>query len=390
MYRLQIKNICSKISLFYVGYILYFISLFFDDLPIDVGMIGKIIKYTSYLVFLLTILEKNITRKKAIISFGIFVLFATIGLFTKDLYYCFLVIILFSSKYYNPYKILNISYYLLIFLTLITIITSLIGILPNLNTMNRNYSERYAFGFYHSNVLPMVLYYLYAYRVSIKKEKINIKEIVIWLIISVIIFSKCKSKNGFIAVLILTFGYIYYKNRSQYKMLYFFAKYSVAIISFIFLVLTLAQGMYLKSMYVINKLLTGRLGMAYHQIKTTGLHMVNLKNKSVYSESEKTFVLDSGYLYTMIRYGIFFIFIYIVLQYICARKNKYSPTFLIVILINSLVNAIDNDLFSYNMLPFWIIAVSKVDLKDFILKYTRVRFLDRRRNCCFSKKKSTK
>lgn len=347
------------VSVFYLGYILYFTALYFDDLSVSFGPVGKLLKYVSYAVMLVSVTGKHINTKRAVKALFLMVTLTLFAAFTRDLYYLFFGLIILSSKYYDIEKIFKISFILLLVLASLTVAMSLVGILPNVNTGNANFSQRYGFGFYHSNVLPMVLYYLMAYRMVIKSYSIKPAEIFIWCAAAVAVFTQCRSRNGFITVACLALGYFIYRKRTSYKLLYFAAKFSTAVISTLLLIFSLMQGLYLKSMYIINRFFTGRLAMAYHQMKVTGLHFINLRSK--YDYGDEKYVLDSGYLYTIIHYGILFVFLYFVFQYCCAKNNKYNAIVLVVILVNVLANTIDNDLYSYNMLPFLLFAANGVN-----------------------------
>ena len=84
-------------------------------------------------------------------------------------------------------------------------------------------------------------------------------------------------------------------------------------------------------------------------------------NKNSFTSFD-TFVLDSGYLYLAIHYGLFFTLIYSIFQIILAKKYEYNVIALLVFLVNTITNAIDNDLFSYNMLPFFVLLAANLDV----------------------------
>ena len=72
--------------------------------------------------------------------------------------------------------------------------------LPNLVTNRLNdTANRYAVGFYHSNVLPLCYMYLFLFRLVIKKF-LSKKETFIWVLIGLCIYYLCKSRTSYLSM----------------------------------------------------------------------------------------------------------------------------------------------------------------------------------------------
>jgi len=359
--RLNYKLSYGSFSLYTVAFIMYFISLFMDDLALSFGPVGKLMRYLSYGMFFVVSLARCKTARVQLLTAACIVFSMGLAVFTRDIYYCAFVIILAASYKQNPKSVFQVSFYLLCVLTITTVLLSIVGVFPNLNTANQNYGSRLSLGFYHSNVLPMVVCYLIGYRFMIKGNSIKYSELLFWGLLSLGVYHICKGRNGLIGSILLIVGFVFYKNKNKFKVLYYASMFSTFLVSVILLILSFLQGKHLRIMYIINKFFTGRLALAYHQINSTGLHFINLMNKNSFTSFD-TFVLDSGYLYLAIHYGLFFTLIYSLLQIIIAKKYKYNAIALLVFLVNTITNAIDNDLFSYNMLPFFVLLAANLDV----------------------------
>lgn len=363
--RLNYKLFYGSFSLYMVAFIMYFISLFLDDLALPFGSVGKLMRYLSYGMFLAVALTRCKTSRMQLLTAICIVFSLGVAMFTRDIYYCAFVIILAASYKQNPKSVFQLSFYLLCVLTITTVLLSMVGVFPNLNTDNQNYESRMSLGFYHSNVLPMVVCYLIGYRFMIKGNSIKYSELLFWGLLSLGVYHICKGRNGLIGSILLIVGFVFYKNKNKFKGLYYASMFSTFLVSVILLILSFLQGKHFRIMYIINKLFTGRLALAYHQINSTGLHFINLMNKNSFTSFD-TFVLDSGYLYLAIHYGLFFTLIYSLLQIIIAKKYKYNAIVLLVFLVNTITNAIDNDLFSYNMLPFFVLLAANLDINTVV------------------------
>ena len=86
-----------------------------------------------------------------------------------------------------------------------------------------------------------------------------------------------------------------------------------------------------------------------------------------------TVVLDNGYLYIILRYGILVLFFYFFIAYLLAQKNKKNICILGTIVMVFIANFVDNDLVDYSFLPFILWAFNDFGTNK-VIKNLRVKF----------------
>jgi hypothetical protein len=335
-----------------------------EDLAISNTILISGIRYFAYFLLVLSIGKRAVSRKK-LINFTVTLLIsALISIVTRDIYYGVILVLILASNNIDDKRVMEYSYKVLCVLTLITIALSLVGIIPLVvtNRILGNTGTRYGMGFYHSNVLPAIIFYLYSYRVMIEQEKIRIGEVAAWTALSILIYKLCLSRNALFCCVLLTLFVLCSKSKrvkekKPSKILYRSSFAIIIILPILLLITMIFQGNNILLLYNINKSLSGRLAIAYHQYEITGLKLINFMSKDSYQAVAR--IIDSGYLYVALRYGLLFLIFYVVIQYKYVKKYQFTRLALCVILIVVLENAIDNDLFSYGFLPYILIAFSK-------------------------------
>ncbi len=348
---------------FYMAYVLYFLSFFVFDVLLRESYgdtIVKLIRYVSYFLFIIDILllkEIKFNIKGLLVVF-LLMCYSVIFLFTKDTYFLSLFVIVYASLKINPKKILKVSFYLLLFLTIIVLLLTVLGVLENRNLIKKTGESRFTFGFYHSNVLPMIIFYLFGYRLILKK-KLSKKEIAVWLALSLSAYYFCYSRSGIIGSVVIFVLYAVYQNREIIEkniLSKIMFKYSILLLNIFNTAMIILSPYHISIVYRINQMFTGRFALAYLKSKDIGLHLVSLSSGGTFSSSEYT--IDSGYSYVLLKYGLLFILFYVFLQFCIYKKYKNDKMMIIVFFAVTLTNFIDNDLFSYGFLPFIIFAFS--------------------------------
>lgn len=359
---------------FYISYIFIYIALFLGDIY-DTGMvsrISRILRLISYIIILVQIFYYKLTFKNWIKFFIIFVLTLFFGLCTDDFYWSILIVFIYASKRIKQNNILIINMHLLCIGIFCTLLLCLFGVLPDIMTArNTNISNtfvRHSFGFYHSNVLPLLILYFELYYVFFFKEKVKFYVIFIFIGIQLLLYILCDSRNAFYLAVIFTNlifieKYIGIKKNIQ-KIFYLITRYSVVIMSvfsFLMIFLLLKGGIW----DVIDRAFSGRFRLAIFKMRRIGLHLINfMSNEDFFSDSINyvnnqildTVVLDNGYLYIILRYGILAILFYFTVSFLLAKKFRNNIYALTVLLIVFIANFIDNDLVDYSFLAFILIA----------------------------------
>lgn len=347
---------------FFWGYVLYFLALFLPDLAIvniESHPIIKILKYISYVYFFLSILGKGYNWKKLEIYTVAFVFSALYFVATRDFYYTSLVLVVLAATKEDPKEIIRLNYILLLVCASFTMVFMLVGILPNSVHLKMNGLKRMGLGYYHSNVFPLVVFYLLSYRIILKKFLSGL-EIFLFSLISITSYYFCFSRSGLVGSILLIVwcigAKVYHAKKDTdwqpSKVVTIAFRYSILIVTTFSMVMMLLQKKGIYSIYVINQMFSGRFALAYHKMNDIGLHFINLMKGDQFLDSE--YVLDSGYLYVVLRYGILFILFYCIIQYLI--NKKYSNAVSAVFFVTTITNLIDNDLFSYGFFPFILIA----------------------------------
>ena len=353
----------NKQNLFLIGFCIYYISMILEDVAVDYGILPRVMHYIAYSLFVLNLFLSKIssTRIKRIAI--VFLVSAFASLFTRDFYWVALSVILLSSNV-DVKKTFQISQRVIIIAGLIVIFFLAIGLLPNLVTVRGGETgARYGLGFYHSDVFPMIIFYALTYRLVLlkKHEKIKLYEIVAWILVTLVVYIFCRSRNGlygtaFCLGLYMIRG-IFKEGSKQLAILRIMSRCSIIVLILASIILTCLQGTGNKTIYMINKMFTGRFAIAYHQMRRSGFKVLGLLSKTEYREIAG--VLDNGYLYVALRYGLIFLLFYVVLQFIICKKYKDNIIVLIVMISIAVVNMVDNDLISYGFLPYIILGSSK-------------------------------
>ena len=352
-----------------IAYVLYFISFFINDIAFTSESIQltlvKIVRYLAYLLFVIYFVFLECVKKKKIVVSLLAILFAAFcTYFTGDIYFATLAFVILSSYYIKPYHIFRVSYIVLILSTLFVVLGSVIHIFPMINSPRKNGNgARLGLGFYHSNVLPLILFYLICYKIVISKKRIHLFRIACWILAGLVVYKLCDSKNGLICCLLTVFGYLVFsKTKKGNGFFLFLAKYSIVFLSLFSIVMMLLQGTNSEFSLLLNRLMSSRLSISYSQYSRMGLHLVSLMDSNTYIDQRS--VIDNGYLYIAMRYGFIYLMLYWFTHFKFAKKHYNQPLVLGILIVISLANFIDNDLQSYGYLPVVLSSYSKYALYE--------------------------
>lgn len=349
---------------FEVGYFLLFISLFLGDIGLDLDFISSILRYTAYICLIVQLFSKRWGRNRVIgcgIAFGISLAFWMI---TKDLYWSVIILMIFCSESIEKRKLLKKSFLYIVISIFFVLLLYLIGILPDIISTRNGVEQitelngRHSLGFIHSNVLPLLILYLEIYYIWIMKEKSKSK-VLLFLIVQIILFSICDSRNAVILSVIITFLTIFEK--------YFNHNINIQILKSVDYIIVLLLSIFsFVSMYglqfggiwdKIDSVFSGRFRLGVLKIRTVGIHFITfLSNKDYFKDG---IVLDNGYIYLALRYGVGILIFLGIVNYLLVKDNEKNYFVLVCILIVFIANLIDNDLADYCFLPFLLIAFEK-------------------------------
>lgn len=364
---LNYNNTLIGETFFYFGYICLFLALFTGDIVHEILIfqsLGQYLRLLAYVLLLVSALfaRKIVTIKEIVVVSVCLCLSIYVLLKTKDAYFCILTILVYSTQNIDPRKILKISFILLTVCTVLVVSACFLGFLPNVITKRGvlDVNPRFAYGFYHSDVLPLELFYFTSYLVLLEKKKTNIFLLILITFLNLIIFKLCNSRNSFILImLIVIFTFLLkFKSPSKRFINYFYriTKYIMLILSFFSLWMT--QQLLKGGIYdTIDSLFSGRFRAGIFKIRDLGLTLINLQTQANFEADN--IVLDNGYLYIAIRYGIIFLILLAIWDFYFSNKAKNNIWGLMIFCFVAIANMVDNDLVDYSCLPLILIAFSK-------------------------------
>lgn len=363
----------SNNFVFAVSYSFFFVSYFLLDIEqetYDFGTVSSLIRYLSLLFGCVGILILNKLNMASILSFFTVLSFGAFSFATTHTtFFLGLGILCLYAMNINNKDIIDISLRMLIALTTVVILLQLGGVLENVQTMrwaNSREAVRNSFGFYHSNVLPLIFMYITAYLVALKNDSINAISLYVIMAIALFLYFECNSRNAFLSTEAICVVVILKKKKCGItnkveKIIAFCSKYMIAFCSTMSILGAL--------LYNISDLLkkydyyfSNRFKSSYRMIEKYGLHLIAHINRIEYSENAA--IIDNGYLLVSIRFGLLYVVLLCLLGHFLGRKIQSNFYSCVVFTIIALANFIDNDLFDYSCLPFLLIAIKSIFIKD--------------------------
>lgn len=357
------KRVTIEELTFTVAYIFFVFYLYNRDVsnPEIFYGITEMVKYGALLSLTIGICCSEYKKRQiawigAISVFDIFVMFKS-GVMT------FVIITLFAilGTKIEDKKLFKVAFLTLLNFLIITILFCWIGIYQD-NITNRyiGTNNRHSLGFYHSNVLPLVVSYMVGYYCAFKNR---VKKSICFfiLICAVILFEVCGSRNAFlITVLIVLCKLIDQSVRDHNKKLetsikrFLFkpAEYSALLLFVISVGLPLMLKK-IKLLSVIDYLFSYRLSYTLMKIETNGLHLLPQMSNEVYFADK--IVVDNGYAFVAIRYGLIVSILLCIGVIAAAKYYKKNMFALMMIILVTLENVVDNDIIDYSCLPYLII-----------------------------------
>ena len=368
--------------LFYLSYIILYISLFIGDVY-NIGSMDILARYLrigSYILIFISCISMRLKKKDFFRMVTILMVTLLYGVKTGDLYWSVLILLIYNSKKVDIERVYKTSSRIIAIGIISVLALYMFGVLPDIltsrNTVEQINYNRHSFGFYHSNVLPLLIFYLEVYYICIVKEKIRDNVIVLFVLLAGATNTFCHSRNALILSLALSLFVVFAKQmkKDEHKILYRTTVLSIpcmSIFSFSMMFLLLKGGIW----NTIDTFFSGRFRLAIFKMRRIGLHLINIMSNESFVKDNITYVdgkdissivLDNGYLYVILRYGILIILVYFLIAYCLAKKNKGNACVLGALIAVFIANFVDNDLVDYSFLPFILWAFNDVRVDSII------------------------
>lgn len=266
--------------------------------------------------------------------------------------------------------IYNVSMQTMVGMTSLTLVLCALGILSDCLTYRTDFSTeaRHSLGFVHSACLPLIVFYMMTYCISTNR---NMKKIGVLSFIEIVLYSICKSRNAVVITVGLSMLALLLRDKrikNKIKKPLNLVSSWIVFVCIVFSILPgylRYKGILLNYWYAFDQIFTNRSMLAASAFQSYGIPIVNTMNYNAYTNTpvyidgymNNGVVLDSAYIYMVVRYGIaMLLFLWMVLHVYQKKQNismMEKAAFIAVVV----ANTIDNDLLSYGCLPFIIIGI---------------------------------
>lgn len=371
--KLRQTKIYKKEIFFLFSYICFFVSLFLSDVAIEYGIdsFTRKLRYMSYLLAFIQLVLHREKPKRFMIEIIIFIITMIFFVHTNDIYLPMLTVLIVGSRDSSEERVCNISLQLLTIGTILAVAGSLIGIIPDIMTAKAFSTDltRHSYGFYHSNVLPNNLLMIQILAIWKYKDKISNLVILMFWVLHIFIYNLCGSRMSLIVGIVITLSIIVLKARffllKGKKILNIIAYF----ITPIFTILSVGFMLLVNTNSLVNKIdlfFSNRFWAAFLKAGRVGVKLFNFNsNEFFYMDG---LVIDNGYLFLLMRYGVIALLAINIISIIMVRKNENQIYHLICVISIFTIAFIDNSFLSYRFLPFLIFTFLKLNKK---LNYDR-------------------
>lgn len=211
--------------LFYLSYIILYVSLFIGDVY-NIGSMDILARYLrigSYTLIFISCINLRLKKKDFFRMFAVLMVTLLYGVKTGDLYWSILILLIYNSKKVDIERVYKTSSKIIVIGISSVLILCMFGVLPDIltsrNTVEQINYNRHSLGFYHSNVLPLLILYLEVYYICIAKERIRDNVIAFFMLLAGVVNTFCHSRNALILSLALSLFVIFAKKmkKDEYK-----------------------------------------------------------------------------------------------------------------------------------------------------------------------------
>lgn len=368
----------SEKHVFFIAYVSYVISRVLVRIPtsqtsyyLQVVLQGMSVLVLAFLMLNAVIRFKYLrVKKKKVFPVLILIIIICISLMTKD--FLLLSIILLGINSVNlsdddMIKLFKISFYTIGTITIGILVLCAAGFIENVSTARSWGGEpRYAWGFVHSQIIPLTFFYLIGDKITYQK-KVSVVSMIMVLIISLLLSWEFDSRNAFYSMVMLVVLVLFWKierllrhnSNLLFENIYQgISQYLAGVMSLLSVGLVFLYQRGVGIAIMIDRVLSSRLRAASMRFSSLPMQLLSLSSYAEYQETLVS-VLDNGYLYIISRYGLLYLFLFVVIAFYIAcffrrTKNIQGTIFFICALVSCYIT---NEIVSLNFLPFWIIGI---------------------------------
>lgn len=333
--------------------------------------IANVVLYIAAVLLLISFCMKKHKKSEFVIRFlaGVFVFLIGYNIHSIGIGVCALLIM--ASEKIDSERIIKFCIYNNIFFLIIVIIPALLGMIPN-DVYYHNGVPAYCLGFaYYSNV-PYVVFMITMFTYWLAKKK-NKEKIVLLLSIpaNLLCYKYCTVRLTFycyIIFMVLTVlsKFIDFTKKSKWRIVLVSGMFPLAAIFVI--ALSLLKNRF-PIIQVLDAALNYRLGFNLQGFQRYGISLFGHKIETVAEHWDENYInhyffIDSGYIYTLLSYGIILFVIILFLYSFLSNyaMKRHDDKLLIICIIICVFSLVNNVLFDFSLNPLPVVAFNLVRL----------------------------
>lgn len=265
----------------------------------------------------------------------------------------FWFMILFGCKNISFSKILKVYLLITASITILALCAALLGVIENLIYESGGRGVRIAFGSVYvtdfaSHIFYMILTYCY-----LKAEKLKAYHFVGIFIITGLIYYFCNTRLDCISIImiVLLFGINQWLQRLPYdgkgllnkwkKLWRWLGLVSMPLMAMFSFYITAFYNKDNRLMVILDKLISNRLrlgksGLDMYPVKLWGQPVEMVGAGGTIKWPDNYFFIDCSYIHVLLRYGVLFLTLLLIIYVLCCYKHKYDIYFLFAIMLVSL------------------------------------------------------
>lgn len=337
-------------------YALFIIVDILDNSLYSVHFFWRVTIIFEMLFLLLLILSRRTFQSYQLAIFVVgLTLFAIAAFSTGREYLIVYALFLINSDLTAFENIVRVSKNSSIITTLVVLLSSIVGIIPNMRFQERMRTA-YGFGFSYYSALPFIVFFIMLmdfYCNNSNNRKNTLSKYFLWGIIQYIVYYFSTLRlTLYLSIISIGLFFIVDKVKGLKLNKKFFVFGSIILFPLGACICAYVMYMYNASnviwltfnRFLNNRLYLSHLGLQRYPLKLFGQKIVtNTVIKNGYVQTSNFFYIDSGFVYSLLGYGVVFtVFLIIMYSYImysaCKKNQKAIFIWGVMVCIFSLVN----------------------------------------------------
>lgn len=361
--------------------LLFFIYSFVYELNeslLNLNWLMNITNIVTIGVLICMLLFNRYTFKKMLIQILIIVLFFLAALLTTRIRILILALFIANAYYTDFHRIAKTSALASVFAVFVVFVLAKLEFIPNL-TYYHNGIKVYCYGFSYYTTVPFILIYTFLIYLYLRKE-LSWLEIVMWLGVNVLLYRTFTVSLVFVVGISILVMYIFWVKWSLFsmksKVLEQLVKIAFPLVTFLTFLVAKLYTADNPVMLAVNLALSGRLSLGKRALEMYDIHLLGqyiATTGHTVNTNAAYFYIDSGYLYSLLGYGLLLTILVIVMySYIYTYAYRYKEKTLFIWVTACLIFCVvNNALLSFAYNPLLLAMPYIFDIKR--LKRNRMR-----------------